>query len=452
MHNRRLENDPDVSFAPESSGGFRLRYLLFLAGLATAVWQLSPRAQAAWTLRERATQFANYALCMVGPTGPSLLRDQPAEFWELVRRRVVGSEPSTAPFVKCAPLVVGLSESPPTEAAHLATAEQFIEYGGTATDQVRQARTPVPLEGVVSIDELEVTTRSLALLAAEAWPFERSGYTRLVRPSSHAAEAPHPVEFPKPGMGTGLPTWRALYRPTWQVGGRWLLAQGHQANLALFESVDQGLNWRQVGLVQPGLAENAGRCGATGSRNTFTFELGERGLIVHSWLGDQIQHTTAIETSGGVGSASCDEETALLALREEGKPPSVLLCRHAGHCGQLPVDAEWLRNSFDVARIAGVSVIAAIDHGVVRVRSSRDNGLHWAPATVAFDWQGLTKNGGDLPVPSQFLKVGNRLLLHGEAKSGSAYPVMVSDDHGASWRGMTSPTVKPTTKDVVSQR
>jgi hypothetical protein len=37
------------------------------------------------------TAFADYALCMVGPTGPSLLRDNPVEFRSLGRRRLASA-------------------------------------------------------------------------------------------------------------------------------------------------------------------------------------------------------------------------------------------------------------------------------------------------------------------------------------------------------------------------
>src|SRR5687767_7585259 len=54
----------------------RIRTLLLLAVIGCAAWIGYPRAVAAWRLHEAATKVANYAVCMVGPTGPALLRDK----------------------------------------------------------------------------------------------------------------------------------------------------------------------------------------------------------------------------------------------------------------------------------------------------------------------------------------------------------------------------------------
>src|SRR5512140_3059080 len=55
------------------AGHFRLRGLIAAAGALSLVALLVPRMRAAWQLQSMAAAFANYALCMVGPTGPSLL-------------------------------------------------------------------------------------------------------------------------------------------------------------------------------------------------------------------------------------------------------------------------------------------------------------------------------------------------------------------------------------------
>ncbi len=441
MSNRRRPEPGTEPHAVPKSGGIRLRHLLLVALLGGLVWQLSPRAKAAWQLREKATQFADYALCMIGPTGPTHLRDQPDTFWELVRRRLVVSDPEDMPFSACADLAGAVSGSAGVQAAHHARAEQFVEFGGSATASV--ARGAASLDGgtVTSVEQLEVSTRVLADLAARAWPFERRGYTRLVKPSSHAKEAAHPVDLPLATQGVGLPAWRAIYRTTWTQAERWYLAQGHAANLSLFESVDAGFSWRAVGLAQPGVAEHAGRCMEQGSRNSFSFEAADGGLLVHSWLGDTRRHSARLAGDFAFLAASCDEETALLALDGKERGKVVMLCRHSGACGQLPVPARWLENSFDIARVAGVSVVASVDYGIVRVRSSRDNGQHWTPATVAFDWQTQRSRTPDGPVPDRLLKLGNRLLLHGTAPAGGAgqsYPLVFSDDFGASWSGLAA--------------
>jgi hypothetical protein len=218
---------------------------------------------------------------------------------------------------------------------------------------------------------------------------------------------------------------------------RWYLAQGHAANLSLYESVDHGFNWRSTSLAQPGVAEHAGRCMEQGSRNSFSFEGVEGGLLVQSWLGDNLRHIARLEGEFTLSSASCDDETALIALKGQESRPVVMLCRHLGGCGPLQVPEAWLLTSFDIARVSGVSVVASVDYGIVRVRSSRDNGAHWTPATIAFDWQRLSEQSSDVNVPDRLLKLGNRLVLHGSSEStnGTTYPLLVSDDFGASWRG-----------------
>lgn len=450
MPNRRFE--PTSAARPATlpvPGGLRLRHVLLLFLLCGVAWQLAPRAQAAWVLRERATQLADYALCMVGPTGPSGLRDQPAAFWELVRRRLLESEPEEAPFSACAALASELSDSKEIAAAHQAAAEQFIEYGGSATVAVRQGRRRLGDPDVANLEQLEVSTQLLSRLAAAAWPFEQKGYTHLVRPSSHAREAAHPAEFPRAGSGSGLPDFRSLYRTTWTDGARWYLAQGHAANLALYESLDFGRTFRPVRLDRPGVGRYAGRCSTHGARNAFTFELTADALLVHSWLGDAMQHTSRLSSQSVVATA-CDEETALIALRGEDDAQRVVLCRHAGACGVMPVDASWLSRGFDIARLSGVSVLASIDYGIVRIRSSRDNGAHWTPATIAFDWHG--EADPSLPVPTRLLALGNRLLLHGDAKHGQSYPLLVSDDFGASWRAPVDASVVAESAAGVSAR
>src|SRR5690349_11731885 len=89
----------------------RLRTLLILAILGVAVWVMHPRAHAAWQLHGAASGLADYALCMVGPTGPTLLRDNPTAFRALARRRLVSSEANDRPFQGCAKLALDVTGS-----------------------------------------------------------------------------------------------------------------------------------------------------------------------------------------------------------------------------------------------------------------------------------------------------------------------------------------------------
>ncbi len=456
MPNRRRQpsETPQPVREVRAKGGFRLRHALLLLALGGVGWQLAPRAEAAWTLRERATQLADYALCMAGPTGPTALRDQPEVFRDLIRRRLLSTGAESAPFEGCSDLAAQLTGDPAVRSAHYARAQDFIEYGGRATRLVRGGEATLDDVGVVSLDQLDVSTRPLADLARAAWPFERDGYTRLVKPSSHAKEAPHPLEFPRVAIGSGLPATPALYEASWQDADRWLLARGAADGLSLFETRDGGLRWRGVSINQPGLESHAGRCAASDSINAFTFESlpaasGSEagGIAVNSWFGDQMQHAARLSEVEGIVAASCDEETALIAVERKGQR-SVVACRHAGTCAPVPVPDVWLEGAFDLARVSGINVVASVEFGIVRVRSSRDNGQSWTPATVAFDSQA----GAGGSVPSKLTKLGQRLILRAREDSAGGYAMLVSDDHGASWRAPAVTPQAPSQAQPVSQR
>src|SRR5688572_19274940 len=93
----------------------RLRFVLLLGLLGLAMWQLYPRLQAAFRLHEVTVATADYGLCMVGPTGPTLLRDRPRDFERLVRRRLVASEAAERPFQRCAKLARKITASVSSE-------------------------------------------------------------------------------------------------------------------------------------------------------------------------------------------------------------------------------------------------------------------------------------------------------------------------------------------------
>jgi hypothetical protein len=120
----------------------------------------------------------------------------------------------------------------------------------------------------------------------------------------------------------------------------------------------------------------------------------------------------------------------IAATREQQRP--LFVCAHAGRCGAVPHDPRWVDGAFDVARVDGVIVIATARAGIVRVRSSRDEGRSWTPDTVAYDWaaQPLVS---DVKVPSRLLALGRELWLFGAAKPGQSYPVLYSVDMGTSW-------------------
>jgi hypothetical protein len=99
-----------------------------------------------------------------------------------------------------------------------------------------------------------------------------------------------------------------------------------------------------------------------------------------------------------------------------------------------------LRAPLDLARVAGTTIIATTHHGLVRTASSRDNGQTWAPFVVAFDAAAQASpraqvQGVDIQEPGRLLVLGKRVLLYGGApRPEMIYPVLASDDFGASWR------------------
>lgn len=431
MRNRRFDFELPT---PADGPGFRLRYVLLVGLVGLLVASGYPRAKAAWKLHDQASALANYGLCMVGPTGPNVIRDGGGEFASLLRRRLLSAEDNDQPFAACRALYEQYFEAKGELIESPASA--FEEYGSTSA------------VASVGIAKLVPDVGRLADLSRHAWPFHRKPYLDLVRPSTHAKEAPHPVEFPVPVLGSGLPSGGALYRTAWSNGGRAWVAVGHGVNLGLFESADGGQGWQRAALSAPGLAEHAGRCAGSDGQQAFTFEQEEGKLTVVSLMGDDPVAKTTLRIKATPRSSSCDLATAVFVAAPDNEEESELavLCQHGGRCGRLQVPAGWLAPGFDVAQLKEVTVLASIAGGVVRVRSSRDHGKTWTPATVALDAASV-----GLPVSDaqevHLQPLGERLLLWvtGEAERRS-YPLVVSEDFGASFRGAAprqAPAVLP---------
>ncbi|MEZ4227398.1 MAG: sialidase family protein [Polyangiaceae bacterium] len=411
----------------------RLRTVVILALIGLGIWWSTPRATAAWSLHSKASALADYALCMVGPTGPPLLRDNPVEFNKLVRRRLVAAHADERPFEECAKAAVEVTGAVEVERAHRAVAWSFAEYG--AFDRDGQ-----PRRGEVSIASLRVTTRPVSELAKNAWPFVRGGYTRLVRPSLNAREAVHPVDLPMPTRGRGLPKWRAWYRAVKQERDGYVVAVGAGANLSVYRSDAAAVDFRPAPLASAdGMA---GRCG--GTEHWFTYALNESGSnvdVISQGIEGSSRPVALARAEAEVFASSCDETTLVAALKLKGRSDVALrLCRHRGACESIELPAfpgVGLRPRYplDVARVDGVIVVAVVMNGIVRVTSSRDDGRTWTPYVVAFDAMAHPEFRADTPVPGRLLALGKRVMLYGGAsKPAHTYPVLFSDDYGASWR------------------
>lgn len=420
MRNRRFDNEPHL---PADGPGIRLRYVVLVALTGLLVASGYPRAKAAWKLHDQASALANYGLCMVGPTGPNVIRDGGDEFRQLLRRRLLSAEATDQPFAACKALY-----------------EQYFETKGdltqTPASDFEEYGSPGPTSNA-SLSGFVPDVARLADLSTHAWPFHRKPYLDLVRPSTHAKEAPHPVEFPTPVLGGGLNPDGALYRTAWVGPGRAWVAVGHGVNLGLYESADGGQSWQRAALSAPGIAEHAGRCAGNDGQQSFTFEQEDGKLTVISLMGDDPVAKTTLRIKATPRSSSCDLATAVFIAEPDNEEESELavLCQHGGRCGRLQVPATWISRGFDVAQVKEVTVIASVAGGVVRVRSSRDHGKTWTPATVALDAQSV-----GLPLADakdvHLQPLGERLLLWVTGGgSQRSYPLVVSEDFGASFRG-----------------
>jgi hypothetical protein len=416
----------------------RLRTPLAFVLAAGGVWWTYPRVLATIRLHDSASILADYALCMAGPTGAGLVRDNPTEFRRLVRRRVIGALPDERLFARCAKAARVLTASPEVEQAHHAAASRFVEYGGSAEDPRRGGS-----RSVLSVAALDVSSVRLGALAREAWPLEREGYSRLVRPSLSAFEAVHPVAPARPGIGWGLPGDRTLYRSIRVTDRGWLAAFGHGAHLQAMRSLDEGTTWASISPHVSGVMEWAERCPA-GEGRAYTFGMSSDGqfLTVTSSGPDHWPFSTVLGPSElDILAASADDTTLVVALaREPARDVSLRLCRYGQGCGDLAAPAvpgvgTALGLPLDIARVKGVTVLAVNMRGLVRVSSSRDDGRSWTPFTVAFDPEAYPDLRTDVAVPDRLLVAGGRLLLYGATRKPSeTYPLLFSDDFGASWR------------------
>ncbi|HKO54173.1 MAG TPA: hypothetical protein VJV79_40975 [Polyangiaceae bacterium] len=384
-----------------------------------------PRALAGYRVHTLATSVADYAVCMAGPTGPALFRDNPSEFARLVHRRIVASGSSERPFEKCAKHALAITGSAEVARKHALSAASFSDFG---------------LAGIESTLGLSVTSEPLVSAAHAAWPFVR-GYTALVKPSLGAFEAIHPVGLPRPGVGRGIPGWRGVYRSVKRSPDALWLAFGKGAHLSLLKSTDNGLTWRAGTMAAT--SDFAERC-VTGDGRAFELATSADHdmLEVNSIEQDGTAHATPLAPeSSTVYALACDERALVLLLRAQGSKLSELYnCPFAGRCSLMPgpraeASPGLFQQTLDVARVHGTTVLSVTHRDIVRVTSSRDEGRTWTPFYVAFDASEHPEVRADVRTPSRLLTVDGRVFLYGGAnRSTQSYSVLVSDDHGASFR------------------
>jgi hypothetical protein len=422
---------PPVEHSEPSTGPalpFRLRWLFVLIGAGLAARSLGLGAVAYWRLHATATQFGNYAACMVGPTGPELLRDRPSEFWQLVRRRIVAASPEARPFAPCVPALTAFAGSE-RRAAHEAKAGDFREYA------------PLRSEGrpALELGDLEVTSAPLRELSTAAWPFTPKNLDALVRPERTAKVAAHPVQPAKPARGRGLPAAELGYSALGAAGSSYLLVAGQGANASAHRSDDGGLSWVETDAGEPAAAALEGLCSSGEGKIRFRLRHTGRELSIESWIDGVAESSFPLATADSrVLGFGCDAGAALSITWDDGDGrPAFRICPERSPCRNLAVPPS-LRTlpaegvAVSIARIKGVAVIALARGGVVRVISSRDDGATWTPPVVAFD---RAEHGGTTPI--HLLSLGSKLVLYaGSANEREGYPSLWSSDFGTSWQGL----------------
>lgn len=416
---------PAASAAAFPRPPIRIRTVLALGLVAWCLFSLVPRGLAGYRVHTLATSVADYAVCMVGPTGPALFRDNSPEFAKLVHRRIVTAGAGERPFEKCAKHALAITDSPEVARKHALSASSFADYG---------------LNGSETVAGIAVTSEPLVTAAHSAWPFVR-GYTALVKPSLGAYEAIHPVSLSRPGVGRGIPGYRGLYRSVKRGPDALWLAFGKGSHLSVHKSTDNGLTWRAASPTNSG--DFAERC-LTGDGRAYevTTSADHDVLEVHSIDQDGTAHAMQLAPeSSAVQALACDERALVVLLKPAAsKASQVMTCPFASRCTLQPGPrAEALpglyEQTLDIARAHGTTVLAVTSRDIVRVTSSRDEGRTWSPFYVAFDATEHPEVRADVRIPSRLLTVEDRVFLYGGGnRAQQSYSVLVSDDHGASFR------------------
>lgn len=402
----------------------RLRFVLILALVAWGLWSAYPRMQSAFRLHDLTVATANYGLCMVGPTGPTLIRDRDSDFQRLVRRRLIAAAATERPFHRCAKLALSVTRSVEIERVHNLTAAEFREYSGRGT----------PLA------ELRVSAAPLAQVFADAWPFARGGYTQLMKPSLGAVEAAHVPAPARPALGKGLPAKSGIYRNVWRDGNSFGVALGAGSDTGLYTTADRGLTFRPLARRGDVFETHAERCASQDGRRAYRMSPREDGgaqQVLFSLEGAEPETSELAPISERVLGSGCDERS-LVVLTADRERLHLRLCPFGGRCGELPLPPSVLSAppaSVDVAKLRGTVVLSSAQDGVVRVVSSRDEGRTFTPAIVAFDAAEYPELGLSRRAPTRLLALGERLLLFGgPVKGNDTYPLLASDDQGVSFR------------------
>lgn len=404
----------------------RLRHVLLLGLFVLAGWWWLPRAKLAWRLHDASTQAADYGLCMAGPTGAVLLRDEPAKFWQLVRRRIVASAAEERPLAACSELARELTGSDDVARLHQSAAREFADWGAVA--------------GKLDLQQLAASLPHLGEMARGAWPFVRGGAALLMKPSFGAKEAIHPIGTTRPGNLVGLTLGNGIYRARRVTERGWYVVTSNGQEAKAYRSRDLGHNWAPTSPWQTALQGTANRCANESGELAFAVEaISAEGSVSVKYFRQESRtgQSKIPRPMRALRAFTCDETAALLLTSTTSNQWELWLCVADQPCRVLPTPAQLdglAVQGVDIARQKGANIVAVTQGSLVRVLSSRDDGRSYTPFTVAIDRSELAFPARPVLRPAQLLAIANTVLLIQEPVSGSGSSLALSSvDQGASW-------------------
>ena len=366
---------------------------------------------------------------MAGPTGAVLLRDEPAKFWQLVRRRIVAADAEERPFAACSPLAQKLSGSTEVARLHSVPAREFSDWGDTG------AR--------LSVLQLGSGLPNLVEMAQQAWPFVRGSIALLMKPSLGAKEAVYPTTVSAPGVLQGLSLVGGTYRARRVNEHGWYVVVSNARETRAYRSRDMGRKWTPTSPWQTSLQGTSNRCLDDASDREFSVEAtaGSGDMTINYFNQDaKTGQATVPRPLKTLRSLSCDGSSALLLTSDTPSQVDLWLCANDQTCRALPVPAQLkgLRfDGIDAARQKSATVVAVTQGALVRVLSSRDDGRSYTPFTVAIDHRDTDQPSINTYRPAQLLAIASTLLLVQEATTGPTGALALSSrDQGASWHGL----------------
>jgi hypothetical protein len=408
---------------------FRLRTLLGVLLLGCGAVTALPRMRAAWRLHGLVSKVADYGLCMAGPTGAVAIRDEPSRFRLLVRRRLVASEATNQPFTRCAALAAEISGRPELMVSHAQTASEFIEWGGGGQRH--------------SINELLRALPDLAGLHARSWPLARKPLAELVRPSRGAFEAVHPMELPRPSPAVGLLMDGAVIRSAVDTTRGRFVVLSNEHDVWAFRSRDNGRSWTATSAWQSALDGHAHHCVANATGSRFALAPVRAGAPPALLLGNLTAMGTERHEFGSpldvVLRVACDESGAVTLIERKGAVNyHVFTCPIGSHCREvvLPPEARQRDVLVDVARVARTVVIALSRDGLVRVTTSRDEGVTMTPLALVFDARDSNLPAAETRFVPALIGFDKQLQLTLSMQGGPTRYTLWSDDYGASFRAL----------------